>query len=78
MKNSKLVFAATVAVSATLGIGAASAADMPVKAYTKAPPMVAMYDWSGFYIGLNGGGGSSGKCWDLTNNLGTIFNPPLP
>ena len=25
--------------------------------YTKAPPIVAaLYDWSGFYIGINGGG----------------------
>jgi len=24
-----------------------------------------IYDWSGFYIGLNGGGGTSHKCWDF-------------
>jgi len=42
----------------------ASAADLPV--YTKAPAMIAaIYDWSGVYVGLNGGGGSSHKCWDL-------------
>jgi outer membrane immunogenic protein len=37
----------------------ASAADLAARPYTKAPPpvMVAMYDWSGFYVGLNGGGG---------------------
>lgn len=47
----------------------ASAADLAARPYTKAPMMVAAaYDWSGFYIGLNGGGGSSHKCWDLTNN----------
>src|ERR1700742_3946006 len=34
----------------------ASAADLVARPYTKAPPMVqAMYDWSGFYIGINGG-----------------------
>jgi outer membrane immunogenic protein len=44
----------------------ASAADLPAQSYTNAPPMmVAMYDWSGFYIGTNGGGGSSHKCWDI-------------
>ena len=33
----------------------ASAADLPV--YTKAPAMIAaIYDWSGVYVGLNGGG----------------------
>jgi outer membrane immunogenic protein len=42
----------------------ASAADL----YTKAPPppmVAAIYDWSGFYIGINGGGGSTHKCWDF-------------
>ncbi|MET4069485.1 outer membrane immunogenic protein [Bradyrhizobium sp. S3.2.6] len=44
----------------------ASAADLAARPYTKAPPPVAaaIYDWSGFYIGINGGGGSSHKCWD--------------
>ena len=36
---------------------AASAADMPARTYTKAPPMVAGYNWTGFYLGLNGGYG---------------------
>jgi outer membrane immunogenic protein len=45
----------------------ASAADLAARPYTKAPPMVAaIYDWSGFYIGANGGWGSSRTCWDLT------------
>lgn len=46
----------------------ASAADLAARPmYTKAPPMAApvLYDWSGFYIGLNGGGGSAHTCWDL-------------
>jgi outer membrane immunogenic protein len=48
----------------------ASAADLPAKVYTKAPPMVAViYDWSGFYIGANGGGGWSRKCWNNTNSV---------
>lgn len=61
-------------VSAVLGLAAfglaapASAADLAARPYTKAPaPMVAaVYDWSGFYIGINGGGGWSHKCWDTT------------
>ena len=51
-----------------MGLSApASAADMAARPYTKAPaPMVAtIYDWSGFYIGINGGGGTSRKCWDF-------------
>jgi outer membrane immunogenic protein len=55
----------------------ALAADMAPR-YTKAPPIVVpVYNWTGFYIGLNGGGGSSGKCWDLTNDLGVPVFPPV-
>ena len=58
------------AVGTLAMVGSASAADLAARPYTKAPQMVAvaMYDWSGFYIGLNGGGGSSRKCWDINNN----------
>jgi outer membrane immunogenic protein len=63
MRNSKLIFSAAVAISAIVGIGAASAADLAARPYTKAAPMMAaMYDWSGFYIGVNGGGGSTRDC----------------
>jgi outer membrane immunogenic protein len=60
-----------------LGMAApASAADLAARPYTKAPPMVAaIYDWSGFYIGANGGWGSSDKCWDLTVSGITTFSP---
>jgi outer membrane immunogenic protein len=46
----------------------ASAADLAARPYTKAPPPIAppIYDWSGFYIGANGGWGSSRNCWDFT------------
>jgi outer membrane immunogenic protein len=75
MRHSKLIFSAAVAISAIAAIGVASAADLPARTYTKAAPMMAaMYDWSGFYIGLNGGGGSDGNCWDLINFLGN----PVP
>ena len=29
--------------------------------------IAAVYDWSGFYIGANGGWGSSRKCWAVTS-----------
>ncbi len=77
----KKILLGTVALAA-LGIAAApaSAADLAARPYTKAPPpMVApMYDWSGFYIGLNGGGGSSHKCWDAINDLGIVISPAGP
>ena len=38
--------------------------------------IAAIYDWSGFYIGLNGGGGSSRKCWDINNNAGVTVTRP--
>src|SRR5882757_2708584 len=58
-----------------LGLSApASAADMAARPYTKAPaPMIAtIYDWSGFYIGINGGGGTSHKCWDFVGVGGAL------
>jgi outer membrane immunogenic protein len=55
----------------------ASAADLG-RPYTKAAPMMAtMYDWSGFYVGINGGGGWSHKCWDVTNILGVTLPAAL-
>jgi outer membrane immunogenic protein len=48
-----------------LGVAPASAADLAARPYTKAPPMIApVYDWSGFYIGGNGGYGTSRDCRD--------------
>src|SRR6266436_5953066 len=46
----------------------ASAADLAARPYTKAPPpmVAAIYDWTGFYLGLNGGGGWAHKCWTDT------------
>ena len=68
MKKVLLVTASLIA----LGAGApAVAADLAARPYTKAPPMVAaVYDWSGFYIGANGGWGSSRNCWDFQPVLG--------
>ena len=46
-----------------LGMGApASAADMAVKARPPAPVLAPIYDWTGFYIGANGGWGQSNSC----------------
>jgi outer membrane immunogenic protein len=57
---------ATAAVT-TLGMAtSASAADLAARPYTKAPPMIAaVYDWTGFYIGANGGYGTTRNCWDF-------------
>ena len=59
-----------------LGTVSASAADLAARPYTKAPPMVAaVYDWTGFYIGANGGWGSSRNCWTNTAVGGVPFAP---
>jgi outer membrane immunogenic protein len=63
-----------------LGMAApASAADLAARPYTKAPPPVVapIYDWSGFYIGANGGGGTSRKCWDLVTTPAGIPIAPF-
>ena len=59
--------------------GPAVAADFP--AYSKSPTtmMPALYDWSGLYIGINGGGGWAHKCWSLArNNANVLLTPPTP
>jgi outer membrane immunogenic protein len=59
-----------------LGGASAPAADMPARPVTKAPAMLAaISDWGGFYLGLNGGGGSSDKCW---TNAATLGAPTVP
>jgi outer membrane immunogenic protein len=52
----------------------AAAADLAARPYTKAPPapIALVYDWSGFYVGANGGWGSSRKCWDFTTPAGAF------
>ena len=60
----------------TLSAGSSFAADMAVKA-RPVPPPVAVYNWTGFYVGINGGGGSAHKCWDLIDNLGVAVVPAV-
>ena len=67
MKKLMLVTASLFALGAA---APAVAADLAARPYTKAPPMVqAAYDWSGFYIGINGGGATSHNSWDLVGGL---------
>ena len=50
-------------------------ADLAARPYTKAPTFVApVYDWSGFYVGLNGGGASSHECLTITSDAGFRFS----
>jgi len=54
MKNSKLSLLTAVALSAIAGIGAAAAADLPMKAMPYAAPA---FSWTGCYVGLHAGAG---------------------
>ncbi len=60
----------TIVAAAAIAIGSAAptiAADLPARPapYSKAPTIVeAAYDWSGFYIGINGGWGTSNNNWN--------------
>src|SRR5215472_3198085 len=68
----KHAFAATLVAGAlALGTTAASAADMPLKA----PPIVPVFSWTGFYVGVNAGG-----VWDrgrFSSDTATYSLPPF-
>jgi len=67
-QNLLLVTASLLALVAT---APASAADLGAPVYNKAPMMMpGLYDWSGLYVGINGGGGSSHNCWNY------LYDPP--
>jgi outer membrane immunogenic protein len=54
MTNSNRILSAAIAVSAMLGMGAASAADLAVKAMPVAAPV---FTWTGCYVGVHAGAG---------------------
>src|SRR3979411_1458913 len=65
---------------AVMLVAPAMAADMPVKALRGPPPPV-LYSWTGFYIGVNGGGAcgrsradssvpSTTGCFNIAGGLG--------
>jgi outer membrane immunogenic protein len=52
----KLLLATVGLIALGLASAPVSAADLAARpVYTKAPMMQAVYDWSGFYVGINGG-----------------------
>jgi outer membrane immunogenic protein len=70
----KKFWLATIGLVALATAAPASAADLAARPYTKAPPpmVAAIYDWSGFYIGANGGWGQAHNCWDFLTVTGAI------
>jgi outer membrane immunogenic protein len=69
----KRVFFALVGLAALTGT--AAAADLPPRPapapYYKAPVALPVYNWTGFYIGINGGGGFGRSTWDRTGSFNT-------
>jgi len=72
MKKVLLITVALIAFAAP-----AAAADLAARPYVKAPPapIAVAYDWSGFYIGANGGWGSSQKCWEAVAPTIPLIGP---
>ena len=75
MKKSKLI--ATLAFTAALGTGAASAADLAARPYTKAPYIDPVYNWAGFYVGGHVGGAWTNEQWINIANT-TVFGDLSP
>jgi outer membrane immunogenic protein len=55
-------------------VAPAIAADLPAQIYSKAPVMIpAAYDWSGIYVGINGGWGTASRCFDSITTAGAFI-----
>jgi outer membrane immunogenic protein len=68
----RFVYVCAGAVALAGLVGPAAAADLSRPIYTKAPPMAApYYNWTGFYLGINGGGGWGSSSWDSTGSFDT-------
>ena len=57
-------------VSAVALGGTAMAADLPSRQYAPPPPIIPIFTWTGFYVGVNAGYG-----WSTNSNSGGVFVP---
>ena len=67
----KRLFAAGVALLALAGT--AAAADLSAAPYYRAPVPygVPLFTWTGFYLGINGGGAFGSSTWDTAGSINT-------
>jgi outer membrane immunogenic protein len=65
----KSISTGIVVIASLLSTGA-FAADLAPRPYTKAPPIADPgYNWTGFYVGINGGGAWGNSQWDGLNKF---------
>ncbi|HEX3440540.1 MAG TPA: outer membrane protein [Pseudolabrys sp.] len=69
----RVILAGVSALAVVTMMGAANAADLPIRQQmpTKAPLYSAPYNWTGFYLGINGGGAFGRSNW---NGVGSGFD----
>jgi outer membrane immunogenic protein len=67
----KISLAPAIALLALAAAGPARAADLSVAPLYKAPPVAAAaaFNWSGLYVGVNGGGGWGTSGWDSAGSF---------
>lgn len=70
----KLLLTATILA---LGAGSALAADLPAQVYSKAPAMMPVYNWTGFYVGGNAGGVWANPSYTNLANTSTFGGAPV-
>ena len=77
MRKYSLALLAAAAIG--LAAGAASAADLPRKAYTPPPAPLPVFSWTGFYLGINGGAGwgNVDSTFGITPDIFLLGNVPL-
>jgi outer membrane immunogenic protein len=68
----RVILAGASALAVVTMMGAANAADLPIRQQlpTKAPLYSAPYNWTGFYLGINGGGGFGHSNWNGVGSNG--------
>jgi outer membrane immunogenic protein len=67
----RIILASASALALAGAIGVAQAADLPRQMVTRAPApyVVPVYNWTGLYLGINGGGAWGHSSWDSTGGF---------